>query len=105
MLEDFFKKIKNMFRQKSKEPNQQKRSWGPVAAVLIAVFVFFSSQIAVALILHEYVTLRHWSATTANSWLTNSAIALFIETFICCVISVCIFKAPKNSVIVHWSKR
>jgi membrane protease YdiL (CAAX protease family) len=57
-------------------------SWGPVSSVLIATFVFFSSQVAVGLILQEYILLRHWSRFTANWWLSNSVAALFVETFL-----------------------
>jgi membrane protease YdiL (CAAX protease family) len=71
-----------MLKQKTDGTAQQKGNWGPVASILIATFVFFSSQIVVAILLREYVMLRHWSTSTANSWLTNSVLALFIETLL-----------------------
>jgi membrane protease YdiL (CAAX protease family) len=71
-----------MFKQKSSDDKQYKGNWGPVASIFIAIFVFFSSQIVVAILLREYVALRHWSIATADSWLTHSMPALFIETFL-----------------------
>ena len=71
-----------MFKRKTNKDGQPKGYWGPVASILIAVFVYFSSQIAVAIVLREYISLRHWSISTANSWLTNSVPALFTETFL-----------------------
>ena len=50
-----------MPKKESEHLNQSKAPWGPVAAILIAVFIFFGSQILVAIILREYVDLRHWS--------------------------------------------
>lgn len=58
------------------------KNWGPVTSVLIAAFIFFSSQIAVGLILQEYILLKHWPRSTANWWLSDSVSALFIETFL-----------------------
>jgi membrane protease YdiL (CAAX protease family) len=71
-----------MFKKKNDETKPKKIYWEPVPAILIAVFVFFSSQIAVAIVLHGYIDSRHWSSSTANYWLNNSVIALFVETFL-----------------------
>jgi membrane protease YdiL (CAAX protease family) len=71
-----------MYRLRTTDKTVQKASWSPVATILIAVFVFLASQIAVAIVLRGYVTARHWSTATANNWLTNSVPALFVETFL-----------------------
>ncbi len=62
--------------------HQEKGNWSPISSVLIAIFIFFGSQIVVAILFREYVAIRHWSTSTASSWLTNSVPALFIETFL-----------------------
>ena len=71
-----------MLRYRPTKKDVQKGSWGPIATILIAVFVFIASQVAVAIVLRGYVSVRHWSTATANNWLTNSVVALFIETFL-----------------------
>ncbi|HUY53369.1 MAG TPA: CPBP family intramembrane glutamic endopeptidase [Candidatus Dormibacteraeota bacterium] len=71
-----------MFKPKITKTDSKKDNWGPVATVLIATFIFFGSQIIVAIFFREYSMVRHWSVSTANFWLTNSVPALFIETFL-----------------------
>jgi membrane protease YdiL (CAAX protease family) len=71
-----------MFGLRVTKKDLDKTGWSPLATILVAVFVFLASQIAVAIVLRAYVSIRHWSNSTANNWLTNSVLALFIETFL-----------------------
>lgn len=71
-----------MFHPRTPKNGVEKASWSPLATILIAFFVFVASQIAVAIVLREYVDLRHWSTTVANNWLNNDVSALFVETFL-----------------------
>lgn len=71
-----------MFHPRTPKKSPQKASWSPAATILIAFFVFFASQIAVAIVLREYISIRHWSITVSNNWLNNNVTALFIETFL-----------------------
>jgi len=71
-----------MLEENTNKKNSQRLSWSPMATILIATFVFFCSQIAVGIVFKEYVSIRHWSSTTANNWLNNSVLALFFETLL-----------------------
>ncbi len=71
-----------MLNIKSDGNGLEKKYWGPITTILIAVLVFFSSQILVGVVLHAYIVLRHWPASTANWWLSDSVAGLFIETLL-----------------------
>ena len=59
-----------------------KSTWGPLGTILVATFVFFCSQVAVAIVFRVYISSRHWSSLTASNWLNNSVPALFFETLL-----------------------
>jgi membrane protease YdiL (CAAX protease family) len=52
-------------------------TWGPAAAIILVVLIYFVVQIISAQIVALYPLLKHWSAVQANNWLNNSAIAEF----------------------------
>lgn len=54
--------------------------WNPFWAILYAVFFFFASQVAAAVLVSLYPTLRHWSSAQASDWLSNDVAAQFAFT-------------------------
>ena len=64
--------------QSQATPERPAVPWGPVTALLFAVFVFFASQIIASVVVSIYPVFKHWSHAQANDWLNNSVLAQFI---------------------------
>jgi membrane protease YdiL (CAAX protease family) len=62
---------------KSKD-EQRPIAWGPVAAVIVTVVIYFVSQFAAGLLLFIYPALQHWNKAQINHWLDTSVVAQFI---------------------------
>jgi membrane protease YdiL (CAAX protease family) len=58
--------------------NDIKIKWGPVAAVIATVVIYFISQFAAGLMLFIYPAFRHWNQAEINHWLDTSAMAQFM---------------------------
>ncbi len=52
-------------------------TWGPVAAVIVTVGVYFISQVTAGLLLIGYTSLRGWDNSQINHWLLTSVTAQF----------------------------
>jgi membrane protease YdiL (CAAX protease family) len=54
-----------------------KAKWGPVAAVIVTIIVYFVSQLGAGLLLFIYPALQHWNQAQINHWLDTSAVSQF----------------------------
>jgi membrane protease YdiL (CAAX protease family) len=52
--------------------------WNPWLGVLYVILVYVASQIAAALLISIYPSLRHWTNAEANDWLSNTIAAQFV---------------------------
>jgi len=65
-----------------KSPKRWDIPWNPFWAILYAVFFFFASQVAAAVVVSLYPALRHWSQAQASEWLSNDVTAQFAFTLL-----------------------
>jgi membrane protease YdiL (CAAX protease family) len=72
----------------SSAPIRSKVSWGPLAAILVTVSVFFSSQILGSVLLSLYPVMQNWTDQQATDWLNNSIVAQFSGVFLIEVITL-----------------
>lgn len=69
-------------KPKSTDSQSSLVTWGPAAAIIVVIAVYFLSQIMAAIILSIYPGLKHWSSAEAQNWLSNSNYAQFFYTLI-----------------------
>ncbi len=63
--------------EKDAHPRRSIVTWGPVAAVVVTVSIYFLAQILGGLLVSIYPTLRHWKQAQINTWFDHSVIAQF----------------------------
>lgn len=55
-----------------------KAKWGPLAAIIVTLVVYFGSQILAGLLVSIYPAIRGWSNTQIADWLDNSVTGQFV---------------------------
>ncbi len=59
-------------------PTENRRvGWGPLAAVLVTIIVYFVSQILGGVIVYLYPVMKHWTSSQAEAWVNSSVYAQF----------------------------
>jgi membrane protease YdiL (CAAX protease family) len=71
-----------------KNDEQASLPWGPVAAVVVSVAIFFIAQIAGGVIVSLYPLVMGWDTARATDWLSSSVIAQFSAVLLIEVISL-----------------
>jgi membrane protease YdiL (CAAX protease family) len=61
----------------NKSSAQKSVPWGPVAAILVTIVVYFGSQIIGGVIVYLYPVIKQWSNQQASDWLAHSVYAQF----------------------------
>lgn len=69
----------SLIQQPPRQPQTTgKLSWGPIAAILFTVGVYFASQILGGLLVSVYPLIRSWNNQQTTQWLAHSNYAQFI---------------------------
>ncbi|MDB5163543.1 MAG: hypothetical protein JWS12_160 [Candidatus Saccharibacteria bacterium] len=85
-------------------------SWGPVAALVVAIGSYFISQFLASLIVTIYPALKHWNALQITDWLNSSVIAQFLfvliaEGFILVLLGLFLKRKKANFKAVGFANR
>jgi len=67
--------------------------WGPVAAILVSIGVYFGGQILGALVVTAYPVLKGWSASQITGWITGSAFIQFLLILSIAIVSLLLLYA------------
>ncbi len=59
------------------EDVKQPKLYGPLATIVIAVFIYFASQLAAGILISILPLFRHWSIAQTTDWLTGNVWATF----------------------------
>lgn len=54
-----------------------KVKWGPMAAIIATIIIYFVSQFGAGLLLVIFPVIRHWNQAQINHWLDTSAVSQF----------------------------
>lgn len=60
-----------------KKEDDEKKPWGPLAAVFLTVLIYFVAQVIAAVVIPFYPLVRGWSSATTELWITTSVTAQF----------------------------
>lgn len=65
-----------------KNDTQRQVPWGPIAAIIVTVLVYFGSQILAGIVVYIYPVVKQWSSEQAKDWLSQSVYAQFFFVLI-----------------------
>ncbi len=85
-------------------------TWGPIAAILVSLLIYFVSQYSAALMILIYPFIKHWNTDQITSWLQSSAVAQFFNILLIEGIAILMLHAflkhrKTNFKAIGWNRR